>query len=330
MMKKYGLPALLLVIIIIVAEVIINIRHKTALQPQAPAGAGKNAMVDTLWHGRPATDIDTSTTQGKLIKYGHDLIANTAYYLGPKGIVAQTSNGMNCQNCHLEAGTQPFGNNYGKVYTTYPQFRARSNSIQTIYDRINDCFERSLNGKALDTTSKEMTAMYAYIQWLSGDMPKGTVRGGTSLMKLPYLNRAADTIAGRQVYIANCASCHGQNGQGLIAGQSTVYTYPPLWGSHSYNDGAGLYRLGSFASFVKNNMPFGTHYNNPKLTTEQAWDVAAFVNSQPRPHKDQSKDWHDLTKKPVDFPAGPYADTFPVQQHKYGPWQPIAAAQKKK
>ena len=172
--------------------------------------------------------------------------------------------------------------------------------------------------------------MYAYMQWLSGDMPEGTVHGGTSLMKLPYLDRAADTATGRQVYLANCASCHGQNGQGVITGQSAVYTYPPLWGSHSYNDGAGLYRLSSFASFVKNNMPFGTHYDSPKLTAEQAWDVAAFVNSQPRPHKDQSNDWQDIAKKPIDFPAGPYADTFSAQQHKYGPWQPIATAQKKK
>lgn len=328
-MKKYALPALLIVAVIIVAEVIISLKHGANKQ-QAPVPAYQAAKPDTMWHGRPVTDIDTNTRQGKLIKYGHDLIANTAYYLGPKGIVAQTSNGMNCQNCHLAAGTQPFGNNYGKVYTSYPQFRARSNSIQTIYGRINDCFERSLNGRALDTACREMAAIYAYMQWLAGDMPKGTIRGGTSLMKLPYLNRAADTAAGRQVYISNCASCHGQNGQGIIAEQSTVYTYPPLWGSHSYNDGAGLYRLSAFASFVKNNMPFGTHYDAPKLTVEQAWDVAAFVNSQPRPHKDQSKDWHDVTKKPIDFPAGPYADTFTARQHKYGPWQPIAAAKKSK
>ena len=202
--------------------------------------------------------------------------------------------------------------------------------MQTIYGRINDCFERSLNGKTLDTASREMAAIYAYIQWLGGSMPKGTVRGGTSLMKLPYLSRAADTGAGRQVYLANCASCHGQNGQGVINPQATVYTYPPLWGGHSYNDGAGLYRLGSFASFVENNMPFGTHYDAPKLTLAQAWDVAAFVNSQPRPHKDQSKDWFDIKKKPIDFPTGPYADTFPAVQHKYGPWQPIAAAQMNK
>ena len=36
-----------------------------------------------------------------LVRYGRDLIANTAHYLGPQGIVDHRTNGMNCQNCHL-------------------------------------------------------------------------------------------------------------------------------------------------------------------------------------------------------------------------------------
>jgi thiosulfate dehydrogenase len=46
--------------------------------------------------------------------------------------------------------------------------------------------------------------------------------------------------------------------------------------------------------------------------------VAAFVNSQPRPHKDASKDWKDIKHKPIDYPFAPFADTFSTQQHKYG------------
>ena len=77
-------------------------------------------------------------------------------------------------------------------------------------------------------------------------------------------------------------------------------------------------------------MPFGTDYHNPVLTDEEAWDVAAFVNSQPRPHKDQHLDWQKLAQKPIDFPFGPYTDTFSERQHKYGPFKPIQAAQKNK
>ena len=84
----------------------------------------------------------------QLIQYGRDLIAHTADYLGPQGIVNPLSNGMNCQNCHLDAGSKPFGNNYSAVAATYPKFRARSGTAETIAKRVNDCFQRSLNGQA--------------------------------------------------------------------------------------------------------------------------------------------------------------------------------------
>jgi thiosulfate dehydrogenase len=81
---------------------------------------------------------------------------------------------------------------------------------------------------------------------------------------------------------------------------------------------------------VKNNMPFGqASHGNPVLSLEEAWDLAAFVNSQQRPHISQEKDWPDISKKPVDFPFGPYADAFTETQHKYGPFQPIEDARKK-
>ncbi|HTH31559.1 MAG TPA: hypothetical protein VL946_09415, partial [Lacibacter sp.] len=67
----------------------------------------------------------------------------------------------------------------------------------------------------------------------------------------------------------------------------------------------------------------GTTYHAPQLSDEEAWDVAAFVNSQPRPSKNLSSDWPDISKKPIDHPFGPYADTFTEQQHKYGPFAPI-------
>ena len=126
------------------------------------------SIVDTTtWVGASQYQIPLDTNQnGPLIRYGYELIAHTAKYLGPKGTVQHSTNGMNCQNCHLEAGTKPWGLNYGAVYATYPKFRERSGSIETIYKRINDCMERSLNGKALDTNSKEIKAIYAYIKWL--------------------------------------------------------------------------------------------------------------------------------------------------------------------
>lgn len=289
-------------------------------RPAAPA-----ADQPKLWKAPDESTIPAGAA-GETIKYGRELIAHTAKYLGPKGTVMQISNGMNCQNCHLEAGTKPFGNNYSAVAATYPRFRARSNSNESIYKRISDCFERSLNGKAPDTTTKEMLAMKAYMEWLGSNVNKGTKPPGSGLTKLAYLDRAAAPEKGKAVYTQKCQVCHGAGGEGVLNTDALTYVYPPLWGPHSYNDAAGLFRLSNFAGYVKDNMPFGATHDNQQLTDEECWDVAAFINSQPRPHKDQTADWHDMKQKPIDFPYGPFADAFTESEHKYGPYQPIKDA----
>ena len=286
---------------------------------------GTVAATDSTWIG-PSIYLD-NTTKGEereLVIYGQELIAHTSKYLGPKGSVAQITNGMNCQNCHLQAGAKAWGNNYGAVFSTYPKFRDRSGQVESIYKRVADCMERSLNGTAVDSNSKEFKAIYAYIKWLGQDVQKGEKPHGSGIEKLPYLDRAADPKKGQIVYTAQCQSCHGANGEGQLTVDATEFTYPPLWGPQSYNDGAGLFRISNFAGYVKNNMPYlSSSHKNPTLTVEECWDVAAYVNSQLRPHKDQSKDWPKLDKKPLDFAFGPYADSFSAQQHKYGPFQAI-------
>jgi thiosulfate dehydrogenase len=215
------------------------------------------------------------------------------------------------------------------VWSTYPKFRARSGGTETVAKRVNDCFERSLNGTALDTNGLEMQAILAYIEWLGTGIAKEVKPKGSGIIELAFLDRPADPETGKAVFDAKCASCHGTNGQGILQDDGRTYQYPPLWGAHSYNHGAGLYRLGRFAGYVKANMPQGATWNAPLLTDEEAWDVAAYVNSMPRPEWDLSNDWPDISKKPVDHPFGPFADTLPEAQHKYGPFGPIAAHYKK-
>jgi thiosulfate dehydrogenase len=263
------------------------------------------------------------TDEQELVKYGKNLIAHTAEYLGPKGRVAKISNGMNCQNCHLNAGAQPWGNNYFAVQANYPKFRERSGTVENQIKRVNDCFERSLNGKGLDSSSKEMKAILAYIKWLGSDVPSKLVPKGSGIFKLKGLNRPASPEKGQAVYTVKCQSCHQTDGEGVLAENGKSYTYPPLWGRNSYNSGAGLFRISNFAGYVKYNMPLGVTYQNPQLTDEEAWDLAAFVNSQPRPSKDLSKDWPKLGGKPFDHPFGPYTDPFSEKQHKFGPFKVI-------
>ncbi len=289
--------------------------------------------IDTseIWQAPDIAAIPDEYPNKKEILYGRTLIANTADYFGPKGIVKPISNGMNCQNCHLQAGTKPFGNNYSAVASTYPRFRARSGTQETIHKRINDCFQRSLNGEALDSNSYEMKSIVAYIKWLGTGIPKKFSPKGVGLTKVKFLDRAANPTQGQVLYQTKCASCHAADGQGLVMPEGNGRIYPPLWGDNSYNEAAGLFRMSNFAGYIKSNMPFGASYNNPQLSDEEAWDIAAFVNSQPRPkHKFLAQDFPDISKKPFDHPFGPFKDSFPEIQHKFGPFKAIVDFYKKK
>lgn len=294
-----------------------SVASKTAIQH-----AEKKA--DMFWHA-PDISIVTDAKRRERIEYGRELIAHTAKYLGPQGSVADISNGLNCQNCHLDAGTKPFGNNYGAVAATYPKYRARSGSVESLEKRVNDCFERSLNGKPLDTASREMEAIVSYIQFIGSGVDPSSIPPGIGMKKIQLLDRAASPAKGKELYENQCAVCHGMNGEGRKQSLAGEYQFPPLWGEHSYNNGAGLYRLSNFAQFIHSNMPLGAAFDSPVLTEEEAWDIAAYVNSLPRPVKDLSKDWPNLETKPFDHPFGPFADPYPEHQHKFGPFKEIQA-----
>ncbi|MGD1893546.1 MAG: c-type cytochrome [Cyclobacteriaceae bacterium] len=291
----------------------------------ASAGSSVVLVKEALWQA-PDTSSIPHNAKGDMIRYGRELIAHTSKYLGPKGKVRQISNGMNCQNCHLKAGTVPFGNNYARVASAYPKRRNRSGIVEGFEKRVNDCIERSLNGEKLDSASREMQAIVAYLKWVGKDVKKGEAQPGFGLVELTPLHRPADPVKGKTVYDNYCGRCHGADGEGQLAESGLEWTYPPLYGDDSYNFGAGLYRISKFAAYVKANMPYGVTFENPFLTDEEAWDVSAYVNSMPRPEKDLSADWPDISKKPVDHPFGPYADNFSEEQHKYGPFTPIEAA----
>ncbi len=301
-------------------------KEKTSKPRNATLQIPVLAVKEPLWIAPDSNTIPRNDS-GYLIRYGKKLIGSTSKYFGPRGSLGHYSNGMNCQNCHLEAGTKIWAGNFGSVASLYPRFSDRRGTTETINQRITDCFERSMNGKAPDSNSREMKAMNAYIRWVGKDVKKGKKPPGTGLELLAYIDRPADPEKGRQIYIQKCQLCHGANGEGKsdsLAG----YLYPPLWGEHSYNSSAGLYRLTKFAGFVKDNMPYGSDYRNEHLSSEEAWDLAAFVNSQPRTVKKFRQDWPNILLKPVDVPDGPFADSYPSTQHKYGPFAPIAKYKK--
>jgi thiosulfate dehydrogenase len=301
--------------------------HISAVTKSSTLGESSIVIPADAWKAPGISTIPPGKA-GEMINYGKELIAHTAIYFGPKGSIAQISNGMNCQNCHLDGGSRLFGNNFAGFIASYPKMSNRSGRVEPATERLVECFRRSLGGKSPDTAKKEIRAMLAYMEWIGRNVKKGQKLFGNATEKLPFLDGAANPVKGKIVFMAKCKSCHGTNGEGVLAADKRSYVYPPLWGLHSYNDAAGMYRIINLAGFVKNNMPYGATYQNPQLTDEEAWDVAAFIDSQPRLHRDQHNDWTDLNKKPIDLPFGPYADPFSEKQHKLGPFKPIAAFQK--
>ncbi len=275
-----------------------------------------------------------NSKDNELLKYGYELFLNTPKYIGPDNgdpKMIYQGNRLACKNCHLDLGTKPYSAPLIGIIQRFPQYRGRENKIGTIEERINGCMERSMNGKMLPEESKEMQAIVTYLDWLSRYAPKDGKIKGTGFLKIEIPNRAVDLNHGETVFIKHCVVCHGEDGQGIMSSNGYTYEYPPLWGANSFNHGAGMTRVITAAQFIKGNMPFGTTYDTPVLTDEEAYDVAGYINSQDRPKKSSpEKDFPDLKKKPVSTPYPPYADNFSVEQHQKGPFQPIIKYYKEK
>jgi thiosulfate dehydrogenase len=272
---------------------------------------------------------------GDLVAYGRDLTVRTYALIGPEVAdpkMRHAGNNLSCQNCHLEAGTKKFALPFVGVFGDFPQYLARMGEVGTIEDRINGCMTRSMNGTSLALDSREMKAFVAWIRFLSTGVPIGAPTEGRGTVKPQLLQRAADPARGAALYRDNCAACHMPDGQGKRRGKpgdAQGYEFPPLWGNDTYNDGAGMAHLIEAAGFIRSNMPNGTSSDSPVLSLEDAWDIAAYVASQPRPAKGGlDRDFPNRAEKPADAAYAPFPDGFPAPQHKYGPFQPLLDARK--
>ena len=226
----------------------------------------------------PAESEVTDSATLVSIRRGRALIHSTRDSL-PQNVRAN----LTCANCHVGDGTQKDAMPLVGSYARFPQYRARSGRVDLIENRINDCFERSMNGRALDRNGQDMRDMVAYLAFLSRGFPVGIDMEGQSVPAIDPL--PGDTVRGRNVYGSRCVACHAVDGGGTVAA-------PPLWGPTSYNIGAGMARVNAAARFIHQLMP----RDRPgSLTPQEAYDVATYVNSRPRP---------DFVGKEKDWPKG--------------------------
>ena len=204
---------------------------------------------------------------GDSIRLGMRIFNETPLYAA-QNVSARVS----CGGCHAEGGIQPYASPMVASPAAFPQFNARAGHVISLKDRIQECFVRSENGKPLDYDGVAMRAVVDYIDWLSTPEPERKPYVGRGLVALK--DRTPDPVRGGKIYAAQCAGCHGENGEGRSN------QFPPLWGPYSFNDGAGMHGVKKMAAFVKMNMP---QNRMGMLSAQEAYDVSAFIHAQPRP-----------------------------------------------
>ncbi len=226
------------------------------------------ALADTpSLQGLPAGPL------GQAIQRGHDMIMNTTTDPEVKGYIG---NALTCNNCHTDGGDNDHPGNFLGTATKFPAYAPREGKVITLEDRVANCFMRSMNGIRPSTDSPVVVDMVAYIHWLDRGKAIYGAPPANAISPYPAMLKAtthADVTAGAAVYTAHCAACHGAQGAGLPG------AFPPVWGANSYNAGAGLADVVKLATWVKGNMPLG----NAHLSDRQAFAVALYIDTQPRP-----------------------------------------------
>jgi thiosulfate dehydrogenase len=221
----------------------------------------------------PAADSIPSGPFGDSVRLGRNIFVDTQTYAK-----RYVGNGLNCANCHLDAGRKANVAPLWGAYSMFPAYRDKNKKVNSFEDRLAGCFRFSMNGKAPPFNSPEMLALTSYSFWLAHGAPTGVELKGRGYPKLATAQQTPDAQRGKQVFDTNCALCHGADGQGTR--QNGRYVFPPLWGPHSFNAGAGMSQLNNAAGFIKANMPLS---KGDSLTEQQAWDVAKYMDSQARP-----------------------------------------------
>ncbi|HET6804070.1 MAG TPA: c-type cytochrome [Frateuria sp.] len=210
---------------------------------------------------------------GDMVRLGREIFlhtrANAPGYVG---------NGLACVNCHLDAGRLADSAPLWGAYGMYPQYRKKNRHVNSYGERLQGCFRYSMNGKAPPLDDKVIVALETYSFWMAQGAPLGRKLQGAGYPDVPAPARPADYARGQAVFQRDCALCHGADGQGQkVAG---AYVFPPLWGSDSFNWGAGMHELDKAAAFIKANMPLG---RGGLLSDQEAWDVAMFMDAHERP-----------------------------------------------
>ncbi len=238
---------------------------------------------------------------GRMVKLGEAIIMETDKHPLTRNFV---NNELQCKSCHPvgsdgKPGTIKMIGTFIGTATSFPAYSKREGTLQTLQDRINNCFMRSMNGTRPIIDSEASIAMTAYITWLSTGLPikmneknsinpyfsDSWIRNQKKFKKMMIESTHKNYLNGKNLFEKKCAACHGLEGRG-------VGTFPAVWGQSaegewlSYNAGAGLASLTKLAFWLQSNMPHG---EGGTLNDDDSANIALYVNAQPRANFDLKK-----------------------------------------
>ena len=260
---------------------------------QSGATAGTAAAFDPATWQPPADSAIPNDSLGASIRRGLALVMHTA-----DSLPEYAPGNINCTNCHINGGRNVEAAPLAGSHARFPKYMDRTGAVIPLADRVNYCFTRSLAGNRLPVESREMQDILAYISWLSTGVPVGEGKllpGAEGILAMPE-KLTGDKTRGQTIFAAKCVACHGVDGAGNKAIPRGI---PALWGPRSFSVGASMARQGKAASFIWHNMPY---LQGKTLTHQEAFDVAAYITSQPRP---------DSPGKESDWPVGGTPDDVP-------------------
>lgn len=251
------------------------------LQQGAPPSASEAGAAG--FFQPPARDDLPEGPFGDVIRQGQAIFGNTnAHPVSSKFV----GNDQTCGNCHVDTGRLAISAPLWAAWVSFPAYRAKNKKVNTFIERIQGCFQYSMNAQASaagappSADSDTMVALVSYSYWLATGAPTGNeTMPGRGYSRLAETEQGFRPERGAVVYAARCALCHGEDGGGVTYADGRTI-FPALWGAESYNWGAGMHKIDTAAAFIKHNMPLGL---SDTLSDQDAWDVAAYVNSHERP-----------------------------------------------
>ncbi|WP_322998960.1 c-type cytochrome [Castellaniella sp.] len=222
----------------------------------------------------PPADTIPDGPFGDAVRRGQDIFLHTEKFAGN-----YTGNSLNCSSCHMDAGRQAGASPLWAAYVLYPAYRSKNGHVNTLAERLQGCFQFSMNGKMPPADSDAIVDLESYMYWMAQGAPTGVKLAGQGFPKLAEPAQPADYVRGQKVFEQQCALCHGAQGQGQHDATGRM-VFPALWGDDSFNWGAGMHSISTAAAFIHANMPLS---RGGSLSEQQAWDVAYFMNAHERP-----------------------------------------------